>query len=195
MKKIKKWLSIWKEKRSKEKNIYFGTSLFEEIHTNPFPKLIVSLFIFSVLYLVIPYIHYLGDLFYWLVSILEITKVLKIPFLDELRYFHYLSIFVFGYLTVSVLFDVASLLNDWDVKTYIVKNEIWQIKRVGIAKKLSKYSLKSETLQTELLHGSFLDFFGLNRLSWKQNGKVIYTTSFFSPKGKNKIVLNKLLNR
>ncbi|TGM77668.1 hypothetical protein EHR01_08665 [Leptospira mtsangambouensis] len=195
MKFLNKWISKWKEIQSKKEAAYFGTSLFDELTINPIPSLllitaVVLFFVYSL-----PYAFYLGKFFFWFVGVLEITKVLKIPFLDELRYYHYLSAFVYFYITVSLLIDVSRLLNKWNKRTVFVKNEIWQIQRFGFGKKLVKVNFETNQIQLGYEHGGLSDYIGCNRMIWEKDGKTVLTTPFFFPYKKNKIIVNRVLNR
>ncbi|MCW7492678.1 hypothetical protein ND861_08910 [Leptospira sp. 2 VSF19] len=195
MKIINKWISKWKEFQSKREIAYFGTSLYDELKVNPLPSLLLILF--SVLFFTfsLPYIYYLGKFFYWFVGVLEITKVLKIPFLDELRYYHYLSAFVYFYIVTSLLIDISRLLNKWNIRTVFVKNEIWQIQRFGFGKKLIKFNLETDGLELGYEHGGFSDYLGCNRLIWEKNGKTLFVTPYFFPYKKNKTLVNRILKR
>ncbi|TGL41368.1 LIMLP_18675 family protein [Leptospira perdikensis] len=195
MKVIKKWISRWKEIQSKKEIAYFGTSLYDELTINPLPSLL--LIVTSILFFTytLPYAFYLGKFFYWFVGVLEITKVLKIPFLDELRYYHYLSVFVYFYIATSLLMDISRLLNKWNRRTVFVKNEIWQIQRFGFGKKLNKFNLESEGLQLGFEHGGLSDYLGWNRMVWEKDGETIITTPYFFPYQKNRTIINRILKR
>ncbi|PJZ83297.1 LIMLP_18675 family protein [Leptospira harrisiae] len=195
MKFINKWISKWKENQSKKEAAYFGTSLYDELTINPIPSLL--LIFTATLFFVygLPYAFYLGKFFFWFVGILEITKVLKIPFLDELRYYHYLSVFVYFYIAVSLLIDVSRLLNKWNKRTVFVKNEIWQIQRFGFGKKLIKINLDANEIQLGYEHGGLSDYLGFNRMVWAKDGKNLLTSPYFFPYKKNKTIVNRLLNR
>ncbi|TGL88342.1 hypothetical protein EHQ68_11010 [Leptospira congkakensis] len=195
MKIIRKWISKWKEFKSKKEAAYFGTTLYDELTINPLPSLF--LIIGTVLFFTysLSYAFYLGKFFYWFVGVLEITKVLKIPFLDELRYYHYLSVFVYFYIAISFLIDVSRLLNKWNRRTVFVKNEIWQIQRFGFGKKLIKFDIQTEGLQLGLEHGGLADYLGWNRLVWEKNGTLEFSTPYFFPYKKNKTIINRILNR
>ncbi|GBF44281.1 hypothetical protein LPTSP2_35840 [Leptospira ellinghausenii] len=195
MKHILRLLSKWKEYKSKKESKYFGTSLYDELYTNPIPSLILIVGASLFFYFSLPYIHFLGNFFFWFVGVLEITKVLKIPFLDELRYYHYLSAFVYFYISFSLLIDISRLLSKWNVRTVIVKNEVWQISHSGLGKKLNQYQLDVEGLSLSYEHGGLIDFLGLNRLVWKKEGKEIFSSPYFFPYKKNKIIINRLLKR
>ncbi|PJZ80472.1 LIMLP_18675 family protein [Leptospira meyeri] len=195
MKIVNKWLSKWREIQSKKETAYFGTSLYDELTINPIPSLllitaVVLFFVYSL-----PYAFYLGKFFYWFVGVLEITKVLKIPFLDELRYYHYLSAFVYFYIATSLLIDVSRLLNKWNRRTVFVKNEIWQIQRYGFGKKLIKINFEPNQIQLGYEHGGLSDYLGCNRMVWEKDGNILITTPFFFPYKKNKIIVNRVLNR
>ncbi|MCW7490583.1 LIMLP_18675 family protein [Leptospira meyeri] len=195
MKFVNKWLSKWREIQSKKETAYFGTSLYDELTINPIPSLllitaVVLFFVYSL-----PYAFYLGKFFYWFVGVLEITKVLKIPFLDELRYYHYLSAFVYFYIATSLLIDVSRLLNKWNRRTVFVKNEIWQIQRYGFGKKLIKINFEPNQIQLGYEHGGLSDYLGCNRMVWEKDGNILITTPFFFPYKKNKIIVNRVLNR
>ncbi|TGL16048.1 LIMLP_18675 family protein [Leptospira meyeri] len=195
MKFVNKWLSKWREIQSKKETAYFGTSLYDELTINPIPSLllvtaVVLFFVYSL-----PYAFYLGKFFYWFVGVLEITKVLKIPFLDELRYYHYLSAFVYFYIATSLLIDVSRLLNKWNRRTVFVKNEIWQIQRYGFGKKLIKINFEPNQIQLGYEHGGLSNYLGCNRMVWEKDGNILITTPFFFPYKKNKIIVNRVLNR
>ncbi|EKJ85964.1 LIMLP_18675 family protein [Leptospira meyeri] len=195
MKFVHKWLSKWREIQSKKETAYFGTSLYDELTINPLPSLllitaVVLFFVYSL-----PYAFYLGKFFFWFVGVLEITKVLKIPFLDELRYYHYLSAFVYFYIATSLLIDVSRLLNKWNKRTVFVKNEIWQIQRYRFGKKLIKINFEPNQIQLGYEHGGLSDFLGCNRMVWEKDGNILLTTPFFFPYKKNKIIVNRVLNR
>ncbi|TGM45540.1 LIMLP_18675 family protein [Leptospira vanthielii] len=195
MKIINKWISKWKEFQSKKETAYFGTSLYDELTVNPIPSLLLILATVLIFTYSLPYAFYLGKFFYWFVGVLEITKVLKIPFLDELRYYHYLSIFVYFYIATSLLIDVSRLLNLWNRRTVIVKNEVWQIRRFGFGKKLTKFNLETEGLELGYEHGGLSDYLGWNRMIWEKNGKTIFTTPYFFPYKKNRTIVNRILKR
>lgn len=195
MKFLNKWISKWKEIQSKRETAYFGTSLYDELTINPIPSLLLITAVILFFVYSLPYAFYLGKFFFWFVGVLEITKVLKIPFLDELRYYHYLSAFVYFYITISLLIDVSRLLNKWNKRTVFVKNEIWQIQRFGFGKKLIKVNFGTNEIQLGYEHGGFSDYFGCNRMIWEKDGKTLLTTPFFFPYKKNKIIVNRVLNR
>ncbi|MCW7483145.1 LIMLP_18675 family protein [Leptospira kanakyensis] len=195
MKMIQKWISKWKEFKSKKEASYFGTTLYDELTINPLPSLLLILGTILFFTYSLPYAFYLGKFFYWFVGVLEITKVLKIPFLDELRYYHYLSAFVYFYISVSLLIDVSRLLKDWNRRTVFVKNEIWQIQRFGFGKKLIKFDLNSDGYQLGLEHGGITDYLGCNRLVWEKNGESKFSTPYFFPYKKNKAIVNRILKR
>ncbi|EOQ95009.1 hypothetical protein LEP1GSC195_0737 [Leptospira wolbachii serovar Codice str. CDC] len=195
MKIINKWISKWKEIRSKKETAYFGTSLYDELTVNPIPSLLLILAAVLFFTYSLPYAFYLGKFFYWFVGVLEITKVLKIPFLDELRYYHYLSVFVYFYIAASLLIDVSRLLNKWNIRTIVVKNEIWQIQRFGFGKKLTKFNFETEGLELGYEHGGLSDYLGWNRMIWEKNGKAIFTTPYFFPYKKNRNIVNRILKR
>ncbi|ABZ96065.1 Hypothetical protein LBF_4243 [Leptospira biflexa serovar Patoc strain 'Patoc 1 (Ames)'] len=195
MKTIDRLLSKWKEYKSKKETAYFGTSLYDELHSNPLPSLVLIIGATSFFYLSLPYIHLLGNFFFWFVGVLEITKVLKIPFLDELRYYHYLSAFVYFYISISLLIDVSQLLSKWNIRTVFVKNELWQIKHSWLGKKLNQHSLEAEGLSLSYEHGGLSDYIGLNRLVWEKDGKILIVSPYFFPNRKNKTIVNRMLKR
>ncbi|XDD44517.1 hypothetical protein AB3N58_17295 [Leptospira sp. WS60.C2] len=195
MKPIKHLLSKWKEYKSKKESAYFGTSLYDELTLNPLPSIFLILGSTVFFWVSVPYIHHLGNFFFWFVGVLEITKVLKIPFLDELRYYHYLSVFVYFYISISLLIDMSRLLAKWNVRSVFVKNELWQISHSGLGKELNQYQLDAEALSLTYEHGGFSDYLGLNRLLWKKNGNVVFSTPFFFPYRKNKALINRILKR
>ncbi|TGN08785.1 LIMLP_18675 family protein [Leptospira bandrabouensis] len=195
MKIINKWISKWKEFQSKREIAYFGTSLYDELTVNPIPSLLLILFAVLFFTYSLPYIYYLGKFFYWFVGVLEITKVLKIPFLDELRYYHYLSAFVYFYIATSLLIDMSRLLNRWNIRTVFVKNEIWQIQKFGFGKKLIKFNLETDGVELGYEHGGLSDLLGWNRLVWGKNGKTLFVTPYFFPYKKNKTIVNRILKR
>lgn len=63
MKLLNKWISQWKEFRSKKATAYFGTSLYDELTVNPLPS--VLLITFAILFFAysLPYAFYLGKFF------------------------------------------------------------------------------------------------------------------------------------
>ncbi|EOQ86885.1 hypothetical protein LEP1GSC202_0110 [Leptospira yanagawae serovar Saopaulo str. Sao Paulo = ATCC 700523] len=195
MKHLKNLISKWKESKSKRETAYFGTSLYDELFSNPIPSILLVIGAFSFFYFSFPYIHYLGHFFYWFVGVLEITKVLKIPFLDEVRYYHYLSVFVYFYISISLLIDISKLLNHWNKRTVFVKGELWQIRNFGLGKELSKFNLNEDGLVLTYEHGGLNDYLGWNRLIWKKQEKVIFSTPFFFPFRKNKMIVNQILKR
>ncbi|TGL55655.1 hypothetical protein EHQ59_04395 [Leptospira kemamanensis] len=195
MKQLKTILSKWKEYKSKKETSYFGTSLYDELTSNPIPSILLVIGSICFFYFTLPYIHYLGHFFYWFVGVLEITKVLKIPFLDEVRYYHYLSVFVYFYLSISLLVDISKLLNLWNKRTVFVKDELWQISHHGFGKQLNQFKLKEEGLVFTYEHGGLNDYLGWNRMLWKKNGVVLMSTPFFFPFRKNKTIVNRILNR
>ncbi|XDD48411.1 hypothetical protein AB3N60_18915 [Leptospira sp. WS39.C2] len=195
MKPILNLLSRWKEYNSKKETTYFGTSLYDELKLNPLPSVLLIFGSTLFFYLSLPYIYYLGNFFFWFVGVLEITKVLKIPFLDELRYYHYLSVFVYFYLSVSLLIDISRLLSKWNRRTVIVKNELWQISQSGFGKKLNQYKLDADGLSLTYEHGLLSDILGLNRLVWMKDGKELFSSPYFFPYRKNKSIINQMLKR
>lgn len=195
MKQLQKLLSKWKEYKFKKEVSYFGTSLYDELQLNPLPSLLLIIATASFFYFSLPYVYYLGNFFFWFVGVLEITKVLKIPFLDELRYYHYLSVFVYFYISTSLLIDVSQLLSKWNKRTVLVKNELWQICHSGFGKKLSQYSLDTKELSLTYEHGGLSDYFGLNRLIWQKDGIELFSSPYFFPYRKNKMIINRILKR
>ncbi len=195
MKSIKRLFSKWKEYKSKKETAFFGTSLYDELTLNPLPSIVLIIGVTLFFYLSLPYIHHLGNFFFWFVSVLEITKVLKIPFLDELRYYHYLSVFVYFYIAVSLLIDLSRLLAKWNVRTVFVKKEVWQISPSGLGKSLNRYQFDADDLSLSYEHGGLSDYLGLNRLLWKKNGNVLFSTPYFFPYRKNKTIINRILKR
>jgi len=188
-------LFYFRESQIKRKNAYFGTSLYEKLLPNPLPHwILIGVCGFVIFYLSIN-IHYLSDFLFWFVGILEITKVLKIPFLDHIKYYQYLGMFVFFYLTFSLLWDLSSLLSKWSTKIYVIRDEIWKIENYGLGAKLTKFSYSPEEIQVVWIHSGILDYFGLNQISWKKGDQVLATSPFFFPYRKNKVLLNKILKR
>ena len=184
-----------KEYFARRKNSYFGTSLHEKIEANPLPQVFLLIFASGFFYLFLLNIHYLSDFLYWFVGVLEITKVLKIPFLDHIKYYQYLTLFFFLYISISLLSDVATLLGKLNTKLYLVKNEIWMIKRHGLGDKLTKFTNATDNIQIEWVHSGSLNFLGLNRIVWKKEDHILAHSPYFFPYGKNKKLLNQILNR
>ncbi|TGL61865.1 hypothetical protein EHQ58_04425 [Leptospira ognonensis] len=185
-------LNEWK---SRKKVAFFGTSLYEKINPNRIPLIVISGLVSFFLFLLFQYIHYLSDFLYWFVGILEITKVLKIPFLDNMKYYEYLSVFVFFYLAISLLWDLSNLLTNWSTRIYIIRDEIWMIQKHGFGEKLTKFKYSPEETQVEWIHSGILNYLGLNRIFWKKGEKELARSPFFFPYGKNIPVLNKILKR
>lgn len=192
---LKKTWSKYSEYRSKKENKYYGTAVFDKLTTNPLPILLVAIFALFLFILSIGYIHYLGDFFYWFVNVLEIPKVLKIPFLEELKNYHYLSLFVYFYLVFSILLDVSNLFIKLSKKSVFLKGEIWQIEQTLFGKELKKYDLSSKELNIRLKHGFLYDYFGLNQIIWEKDNVTVIDTAYFFPYGKNKNIINNLLRR
>lgn len=192
---LKKTWSKYSEYRSKKENKYYGTAVFDKLKTNPLPILLVAIFALFLFILSIRYIHYLGDFFYWFVNVLEIPKVLKIPFLEELKNYHYLSLFVYFYLVFSILLDVSNLFIKLSKKSVFLKGEIWQIEQTLFGKELKKYDLSSKELNIRLKHGFLYDYFGLNQIIWEKDNVTVIETAYFFPYGKNKNIINNLLRR
>ncbi len=192
---IKKTWSNYIEYRSKKENEYYGTSLFDKLTTNPLPILILGIFAVYLFIVSIGYIHNLGDFFYWFVNVLEIPKVLKIPFLEELKNYHYLSLFVYFYLCFSILLDLSKLFLKLSKKSVFLKGEIWQIEQTLFGQELKKYDLSSKELNVRLKHGFLYDYFGLNQIIWEKENVAVIETAYFFPYGKNKKIINRLLRR
>lgn len=188
-------LFFLKEWQSRRKVAFFGTSLYEKIYPNPIPLLVISGLVFLFLFLLFQYIHYLSDFLYWFVGILEITKVLKIPFLDQMKYYEYLSIFVFFYLALSLLWDLSALVGNWSTRIYLIRDEVWMIQKHGFGEKLTKFKYIPEDTQVEWVHSGVLNYLGLNRIFWKKGDQELARSPFFFPYGKNKPILNKILKR
>lgn len=192
---IKKYISTFNEYKSKKETEYFGTSLYDKLQLNPIPGIAIAILALSFLYLSIDYMHFLGDFFYWFVAILEIPKVLKISFLEEVKNFHYLSLFVYSYIAVSLLIDLSELFQKLSIKTVFVKSELWQIQSKLFGKELSKIDLKNLNLTVHHKHGLIYDIFGLNQIIWKKDHKIYAKTPYFFPFGNNKKIINQLLRR
>ncbi len=193
--KWKKLIFWFNEYRAKKKVRFFGTSIYEEIRPNHLPSVIALILCFGFLTLFALNIHYLGDFLYWFVALLEITKVLKIPFLDQIKYYQYLSLFVFFYISVSLIWDLGSLLSKWNQRVYLLKTEIWLIKSSGFGKKLTQFPREQAGIHVEWNHSGITDYLGLNRLVWKKDGETLCSSPYFFPYGKNKAVLDKILKR
>jgi hypothetical protein len=184
-----------REFQSRRENAYFGTSLFEKINPNPFLQLFISLAMASGIYFLFKNIHYLSDFLFWFVGVLEITKVLKIPFLDNIKYYQYLSIFVFFYLVISLLWDLSRILSKLGVNIYLIRDEIWMIEKKGFGNKLTKFRYLPEDIQVEWHHSGLLNYLGLNQVFWKKQEILLAFSPYFFPYGKNKALLNKILKR
>ncbi len=183
------------EYKAKRTNAFFGTSLYEKISPNLIPQYILVIAVGCFLFLLYQYIHILSDFLFWFVGILEITKVLKIPFLDHLKYYQYLSLFVYFYLSFSLLWDVAGLLSKLNVNVYLIRNEVWIIRKKGIGHSLFKFDCSPDKTQVDWSHSGFLDFFGLNQVVWKKDDHILGKSPYFFPYGKNRSILNQILKR
>lgn len=190
---LKAYYEKQKEKNFQKQVSYFGTAYFHKLKTNPIPVLFILAFYFCILLGSIPYVSYLGDFLFWFVSILEITKVLKIPFLDEIRYYHYLSLFVYIYLLFALLLDISKLLRGLSKEVYLVQKEIWILEQVSFGKKLRKLQIGQEPFSYE--HSGLLDILGLNRFRWKISTEDTISSPFFFPTGMNKTFIGKILGR
>ncbi len=118
-----------------------------------------------------------------------------IPFLEELKNYHYLSLFVYFYLVFSILLDVSNLFIKLSKKSVFLKGEIWQIEQTLFGKELKKYDLSSKELNIRLKHGFLYDYFGLNQIIWEKDNVTVIETAYFFPYGKNKNIINNLLRR
>jgi len=179
----------------RKQNRFFGTSLYEEINSNPIPGIFVLIGAGFFLYVFAKNVHYLNDFLYWFVALLEITKILKISFLDNVKYYQYLSVFVYFYLSFSLIWDLGALLSKWNVRLVFVKDEIWMLQNSGLGKKLTKFANKSENLSLEWSHSGLLNLLGLNQIVWKKEGKILGYSPYFFPYGKNKQILDQILKR
>lgn len=179
----------------RKQNRYFGTAIYEEINSNPAPNILILACAGIFLYFFAKNVHYLNDFLYWFVGLLEITKILKIGFLDNVKYYQYLSVFVFFYLSLSLLWDLGVLLSRWNVRLVLVKDEVWMIQNSGFGKKLIKFTTKSENLSLEWNHSGLLNILGLNRIVWKKDGQTLGYSPYFFPYGKNKQILDQILKR
>jgi hypothetical protein len=193
--KLTRILFYIKEFKSRRKNAYFGTSLYERLVPNPLPQITLLAIAVITIILLFQNIHYLNDFLFWFVSILEITKVLKIPFLDQVKYYQYLSLFVYFYLILSLLWDLSAILDKWSSKIYLIRDEIWMIQKHGFGDKLTKFRYLPEEIQVEWNHSGILNYLGLNRVYWKKGEQVLAISPYFFPYGKNKSILNKILKR
>ncbi|GBF51949.1 hypothetical protein LPTSP4_34870 [Leptospira ryugenii] len=195
MKWFKQIISRFRERQIRKRNSYFGTSLYEPLVTNNLPQWTLFLFCTILLYLLFQNIHYLSDFLYWFVSILEITKVLKIPFLNSLKYYQYLALFVYFYLAFSLVWDLSQKLMEWDRKLFLVKEEIWVIERRLFGVKLHKFNRMQDSLELEWLHSGIRNWLGFNQLVWKRENQIIAKSPFFFPYRNNQRIINQLLQR
>ncbi len=193
--KLKRAFFYLNEYKIRRQNSFFGTSLFEKLIPNPLPSMVIIAIAIGILAFLLFNIHFLSDFLYWFVGILEITKVLKIPFLDNMKYYEYLSLFVFFYLSISLLWDLSILLGKWSTAIVLIRDEIWMIQSEGFGKKLTKFRYTPEKIQIEWEHSGLLNYLGLNRIHWKTENQTLARSPFFFPYGKNKILLDKILKR
>ncbi len=182
----------WKRKREAD---YYGTALFDKLASNPLPIWLLFSLITYVLILLGKYIPYLASFLIWFVKTLEITKILKIPFLDNDLYYQYLALFGYIYISVSLLWDGSRLWERWSTELVLVKKEVWILQKTMLGKKLNRIQLESNQFVLEWEHSSWLNWFGLNRLLWKENQIVVLRSPYFFPWGKNKKILNQILRR
>lgn len=190
--KLRRWLQDWKQKIDKD---YYGTVLFDKLIPNPLPILLLFASAICVLIFLGEQIHYLANFLIWFVKTLEITKILKIPFLDNDLYFQYLALFGYVYISISLLWDVSKIWGTWSTKLILVRHEVWILQNTLLGKKLNRVEIKSDKYILEWEHSGWLNWLGLNRLVWKENQVVVLRSPYFFPWGRNKRILNQILRR
>jgi len=192
---LKKKLQILKQKfrdlQRKRRLSYFGTSEVLTLQGNPLPVLLLLVGCFAIIYFLARLAPYLSQFLYWFVQTLEITKILKIPFLDNFLYYEYAGLFAWVYLSLSLLWDTASLWKQWSTRVYLVGEELWFLEALFLGKRLRKFPLGS--LDLLYVHGGVLDLLGANRIQIASPSKL--SSSFFFPWGTNKRILDKVLKR
>lgn len=177
----------WREFRKKKNYDIFGSNSVEYLKSSFYINLILLAFFLLSVWFLSNSVSTISQFLFWFVQTLEVTKVLKIPILDNELYYEYLTSFGLFYLLVSLIWDVTILWNKANNKMALVGESIWfwESKLFGSDLRSlpinGNWTWKQSTLRT---------IFGLHQLKFTfQNGTELSSPFFFPTKSNLRIAL------
>jgi hypothetical protein len=164
---------------------------FDELKVNYLPAIIAVLFYSGLLYFLYTVTPMLAEFLFWFVGVLEISKVLKLPILQDPKVFEYPGLALFVYIGISILLDLKSQLDSLAGKRLFYVRDRWIIRE-------KKMFSTDETILPEKISGLvivykkgfFRNLFGTNRLEFRLGNQIYLSAPFFP--GSNKAILNRI---
>jgi hypothetical protein len=187
---IEKYKSFLDSNRKKFYQKNTGTQFAKELQFNLIPGLLIALVVFGLLIYFVRYVFYISEFLQWFIQILEIPKVLKLPFLDNKDFYRVPSLGIYIYLSLAILYDLANFLkSNWGLKWILTDDSLYIAKKNLLHWKIIKLPKSKIQKNWQWDRGFLLDLLSMNRITISYKEKE-YKSGFFSSK-KNAELLKK----
>jgi len=187
---INKYKMFLDSNRKKFYQINTGTQFAKELEFNLIPGLLISLLVFGLLIYCIQYVFYISEFLAWFIQVLEIPKVLKLPFLDNKDFYRIPALCIYFYLSLAILYDLSKFLqSNWGLRWMLTDDSLYIAKRQWFHWKIIKLPKSKVQKNWIWSRGILLDTLATNRITINYKEKE-YKSGFFSAK-KNAELLKK----
>jgi hypothetical protein len=165
-----------------------GTQFAIELRVNLLPVLFILLVVLGFLFYILHYVFYISLFLEWFVNILEIPKVLKLPFLENKDIYRYPALAVYFYFSFSVLLDLSSFLQKvWSNRWVFTDEGLFIIHKKFLHYKITKIPKSSFQKNWDWKRGFIFDSFGLNSIHISYKG-IEYSSPYFFRKPNDEIL-------
>jgi hypothetical protein len=185
---IDKYKMFLEKKRKKFYQRNTGTQFAKELKFNKFPGILIAFLIFGILIYCVRYVFYISEFLEWFVHLLEIPKVLKLPFLDNKDFYRFPALAIYAYLSLAVLYDLSNFLqSNLGLRWILTDDSLYIARKQWLHWKIIKLPKSKVAKNWQWNRGLLLDLLSLNRITFSYKEKE-YTSSFFSPKKNAEII-------
>jgi|JI8StandDraft_1071087.scaffolds.fasta_scaffold55481_1 hypothetical protein len=165
-----------------------GTQFALELKVNPLPGFLILVLVLGLLLYFLQFIFYISMFLEWFVNILEIPKVLKLPFLENKDIYRYPALAVYFYFSLSVILDLSSFLQkSWGNRWVFTDEGLFLIQKKILYFKITKIPKTSFQKNWDWQRGFLFDLFGLNSIQLSYKG-VQYLSPYFFRKPNDEIL-------
>lgn len=157
----------------------YGINNVRRLKTNPIPAVILIILVLIGINLLWSYTLYVSDFLYWFVDLLKLTKVLKLKFLSQKKYYDYVAYFVFAYIAISLAIDIFLIVSGHLLlEIYFTADKIFFYRFGIMGKGLRTFSMGSGDLSYSIKTGFLRKAMGLERIIIHTPGGENITSPF-----------------
>jgi hypothetical protein len=192
---IQKTLQKYENSQTEKIRKFTGTIFYTELKTNSIPGWFCIGILIGILFFFSGYIVYISKFLEYFVNLLEIPKVLKLPFLENKDIYRYPALGFYVYITIALLWDISNRLDKiWGKTFYFTETGMYLKKQRLFTTEIQKIPISSQQLSWKWQRGWIRDFFGMNQLILESGNEVI-SSGYFYPLKNSKFLQSFLIKK